>query len=223
MQWCRCNGAGECSLDHRTNIFYHSKVYVVLRALLVWMFWEMIEFFWPNSRALLPIFSTNCPDGSHFAQMGSHFAQKTTPNPCSLLSRPSHMPFGDIKHPQANLKTPPFLAWTWKWAKWNSVLAILTSTGPNIWKVGKKILEVGNFVFLFLRAPIPLTLQGTALHVSASCGALLRCTHCTCNAGTVQDVRGEVAKWHTCDKSLIWQLERTHEPQCHEVHQLHGA
>ena len=35
----------------------------------------------PNSRALLPIFRTNCPDGSHFAQMGSHFAQSATPNP----------------------------------------------------------------------------------------------------------------------------------------------
>ena len=46
----------------------------------------MIEFFLPNSRALLPTFRTNCPDGSHFAQMGSNFAQNTTTNPCSLLS-----------------------------------------------------------------------------------------------------------------------------------------
>ena len=43
--------------------------------------------FLPNSRALLPTFRANCPDGSHFAQMGSDFAQKTTTNPCSLLSR----------------------------------------------------------------------------------------------------------------------------------------
>ena len=47
----------------------------------------IIEFFLPNSRAILPTFHTNCPDGSHFAQMGSDFAQKTTTNPCSLLSR----------------------------------------------------------------------------------------------------------------------------------------
>ena len=47
----------------------------------------MIEFFLPNSRALLPTFRANCPGGSHFAQMGSDFAQKTTTNPCSLLSR----------------------------------------------------------------------------------------------------------------------------------------
>ena len=49
----------------------------------VWSAW----WFSPNSRALLPTFHTNCPDGSHFAQMGSHFAQDTTTNPCSLLSR----------------------------------------------------------------------------------------------------------------------------------------
>ena len=42
-------------------------------SLRVWM----IEFFFPNSRALLPIFHTNCPDGSLFAQMGSHFVQNT--------------------------------------------------------------------------------------------------------------------------------------------------
>ena len=47
----------------------------------------MMVFFLPNSRALLPTFRTNCPDGSHFAQMGSDFAQNTTTNPCSLLSR----------------------------------------------------------------------------------------------------------------------------------------
>ena len=46
----------------------------------------MVDIFFPISRALLPIFHTNCPDGSHFAQMGSHFAQNATPKPCSLLS-----------------------------------------------------------------------------------------------------------------------------------------
>ena len=39
---------------------------------------EMIEFFHPNSREFLPTFHTNCPDVSHFVQMGSHFAQNTT-------------------------------------------------------------------------------------------------------------------------------------------------
>ena len=51
----------------------------------------------PNSRALLPIFRTNCPDGSHFAQMGFHFAQNTTPNSCSLLSNHKlETPFRDM-------------------------------------------------------------------------------------------------------------------------------
>ena len=55
---------------------------------------NMIEFFPPNSRALWPIFRTNCPNGSHFAQMGPHFAQNTNPKPCSLLSR--HTPLSGI-------------------------------------------------------------------------------------------------------------------------------
>ena len=64
--------------------------------------------FSPNSRELLPTFHTNCPDGSHFAQMGSHFAQNPTPNPCSLLS--SHTPLLEIctftKHHQPTQKLP---------------------------------------------------------------------------------------------------------------------
>ena len=65
---------------------------------------QMIEFFWPNYRALLPTFGTNCPDGSHFAQ-------NTTSNPCFLLSR---HPLSGIcmytKHPQPQPKTPLLLA-----------------------------------------------------------------------------------------------------------------
>ena len=41
----------------------------------------MIEFFFPNSGALFPIFCTDCPDGSHFVHMGSCFAQNITTNP----------------------------------------------------------------------------------------------------------------------------------------------
>ena len=50
----------------------------------------MIEFCFSNSRALLPTFRTDCPDGSYFAQMGSHLAQNTTSNLCSSLC--SHTP-----------------------------------------------------------------------------------------------------------------------------------
>ena len=72
----------------------------------------MIEFFLPTSRALLPTFHTNCPDGSHFAQMGPHFVQNTTTNPCSLLSRHKHLVgiCTYVKHPQPHPKTPLFLA-----------------------------------------------------------------------------------------------------------------
>ena len=62
----------------------------------------------PNSRALLPTFRTDCPDGSHFAQMGSRFAQYIIPNPYSLLS--NHTPLLGIctyaKHPQPHPKHP---------------------------------------------------------------------------------------------------------------------
>ena len=72
----------------------------------------MIECFFPNSRALLPTFHTNCPDGSRFAQMGSHFAQNAISNLCSLLSR--HTPLLGIctytQHPQLHPKTSLFLA-----------------------------------------------------------------------------------------------------------------
>ena len=41
----------------------------------------MIEFFLPNSRALLPTFRTNCPDWSHFAQMGLILPRIPPPTP----------------------------------------------------------------------------------------------------------------------------------------------
>ena len=101
----------------------------------------MIEFFLPNSRALLPTFRINCPDWSHLVQMGYHFAQNTTTNPCSLLSH--HKPLSGIcmytKCLQPHPKTPLFLVWNWKWAKWTIVWAKRTLTGQNVWKVGKKI------------------------------------------------------------------------------------
>ena len=62
----------------------------------------------PPSRALLPTFCTNCPDGPLFARMVVHFAQNTTPIPCSLLS--SHTLLLGIcmhtKHPNSIPKHP---------------------------------------------------------------------------------------------------------------------
>ena len=75
--------------------------------------------------------------------MGSDFAQKPITNPCSLLSL--YQTLWEIckntKHPQSHPKTPHFLAWFWKWAKWTTVWA---PSGQNAWKVGKTFLEVGK-------------------------------------------------------------------------------
>ena len=49
-----------------------------------------------------------------------------------------------LKHPQPHSKTPPFLSWTWKWAKQTTVWAKWTPTGQNVWKVGNSCLEVGK-------------------------------------------------------------------------------
>ena len=54
----------------------------------------MVYLFLHNSRALLPTFRTNCPDGSEmgslFAQMGSLFAQISTQTPVrySVVTHP---------------------------------------------------------------------------------------------------------------------------------------
>ena len=111
--------------------------------------YDMINFLFPNSRALLPTFRTNCPDGSHFFQIGTHFAQNTTTNPCSLLS--SHTLLLGIctytkKAPPQNT---PFSGLILKVGKWTIVWAKWTATGQNVSKVGKTFLEVGkNFLFI---------------------------------------------------------------------------
>ena len=101
----------------------------------------MIEFFLPNSRAILPTFRTNCQVGLILPRWGLRvsFAHNTTTNPCSLLSR--HKTLSGIctntKHPQPRPKTPLFLAWFWKWAKWTTVWANWTPSGQNVWKVAQ--------------------------------------------------------------------------------------
>ena len=125
-----------------------------------WVIWTLrkmlpMMILFPNSRALLPIFQTNSPDGSHFTQMGSLFAQNTIPTPV-LYSAVTHS-FGGYytKHPQPHPKfgpkTPLILAWTWGWIKWNTIWAIRTPTGQNVWKVSKTFLE---FIFLCSKSAI---------------------------------------------------------------------
>ena len=103
-----------------------------------------------NSRAFLPTFSTDCPDGSHFAQMGSHFVQNTTPTPVLYSAVTYHFREyvqGLHKTPQPLTRTPVFLAWTWKFAKWTTVWASWAPTGQNVWKVDKHFLEVGKLFY----------------------------------------------------------------------------
>ena len=52
----------------------------------------MIEFFFPNSRALLPNFRTNCPDGISFCPDGVSFCPEYHPQPL-VFTQPSHLPF----------------------------------------------------------------------------------------------------------------------------------
>ena len=122
---------------------------------------KMIEFFPPNFRlkfrALLPIFRTNCPDGSHFAQMGLNLPRWGLIPEYHLqpmfFSQPSHAPFGDIYVHKTN-PTPPhprFLAWTgmqakWTniWAKWDPNWEICLKSGQNVSRRGRKRLLAGN-------------------------------------------------------------------------------
>ena len=111
---------------------------------LLYTIYEWLNFF-PNSRALLLTFRTNCPHGSHFAQIGSHFAQNNSPNFCSLLS--CHTPLAWIcmytKYTKAHPKTPLFLAWTWKWANYSlgsldPYWAKCLKSGQNFSRSGQK-------------------------------------------------------------------------------------
>ena len=101
------------------------------------------QFFSPNSRALLPTFPANCPDGPRFAQVGSHFAQNTAPN--LFFTQPSHIPFKDMylhKTPQSPPQNTPFSGLHLKVGKLYS--------GQNVWKVGKTFPEVGKFFFSYV-------------------------------------------------------------------------
>ena len=90
----------------------------------------------------MPTLSTNCPDGSHFAQMGFRFAQNITTNPCSLLSR--HTPLSEIctntKHP---LPTPKHsLSWPEVESGQNKLLS--GQNGPQLGKMFEKWAKLAN-------------------------------------------------------------------------------
>ena len=106
----------------------------------------MIELFLPNSRALLPTFRTNCPDGSHFAQTGSHFSQIPPPTsvPYSALTRPFVGYVRTQSTPNPTPKHSFFLAWTGKWAKWTTIWAKWDPNWAICLKSGQKTFLVAG-------------------------------------------------------------------------------
>ena len=85
---------------------------------------NIIVFFLPNSRALLPTFHTNCPDGSHFAQKGAGFCPEKHHQPL-FFTRLSLNPFGDMyEHgtPPAPPQNTPFPGLILKVGKMNYCL-----------------------------------------------------------------------------------------------------
>ena len=107
----------------------------------------MIDFVLPNSRARLPTFRTNCPDRSHFAQMGSYLAQNTTTNPCSLLPAVTN-PFRGHVHTQNTPKPTPKHPFSWPELEGGENVQQSGQNGPQLGKInlksGQKFLEVGN-------------------------------------------------------------------------------
>ena len=116
----------------------------------------MIEFCFPNSRALLPTFRTNCPDGSHFALLGSHFARSTTTNLCSLLS--GHKPLSGIctnkKHPQPHPQNTPFSVLILKVGKMNYCLGKTDPNWAKCLKSGQNFSRSGQKKFIHTSAAV---------------------------------------------------------------------
>ena len=96
------------------------------------------------TQAPLPFFCTNCPHGSHFAQMASHFAQNTTPNPHSFLSR--HAPLSwtckslsTKNSPKPTHKNTPFSGLNLKVGKINYSLGKMRSLLGNMFEKWTRI------------------------------------------------------------------------------------
>ena len=107
--------------------------------------WDrMLNFFLPNSRIILPTFSTYCPDGSHIAQMGlmgSHFAHNTTTNPCSLFS--IHRPLLG-KTPPTPPQNTPFPGVNLKVGKINYRLGRMDPNSAKCLKSGQNVSRSGQ-------------------------------------------------------------------------------
>ena len=101
----------------------------------------------------MPNVSTNCPVGSHFAQMGSHFAQNTTTNLCSSLSRhnPQNLCFLHschkphlTKHPQCPTQNTPFPDLNLKVGKINYSMGKMDPNWPKCLKSRQNCFRSGK-------------------------------------------------------------------------------
>ena len=125
----------------------------------------MIDFFLPNSRALLPTFSTNCPDGSQFAQMGLSLPRMPPPTP--VLYSAFTLPFWGYIRTQNTPNPTPNTPFPLKVGKMNLIPSRQneTPTGQYVWKVDKTFLEVGKkslFIYLNCRWAFTTALSGSA-------------------------------------------------------------
>ena len=105
----------------------------------------MIGFLPRNSRALLPTFCTDCPDGSHFAQMGSHFF--TIPPPTPAFYSAVTNPFRDMyvhKTPPTSPQNTHFPGLNLKVGKKKCHLGKMDHNWAKCLKSSKTVLEVGK-------------------------------------------------------------------------------
>ena len=129
-----------------------------------WVMWlnKMIEFFFPNSRALLTTFHINCPDICHFAQIGSHFAQNTTPN--SIVTHPF---LGDMyihTTPPSPSKNTHFPALNFKVGKMNYSLGNLDPNWATCLKSQKTFSRSGQKKLVHLNQEYRWESVGCWLH-----------------------------------------------------------
>ena len=137
----------------------------------------MIDFFSPNSKALLPKFCTNCPDGSHFAQMAHEtrglilprwgLSLPRMPPPTPVLYSAFTLPFWGYIRTQNTPNPTPNTPFPLKVGKMNLIPSRQneTPTGQYVWKVDKTFLEVGKkslFIYLNCRWAFTTALSGSA-------------------------------------------------------------
>ena len=103
----------------------------------------------PNSRALLPTFPRNCPDGSQFCPDGVSFCLEYHPQSL-LFTQQSHP-----KTPPSPTQDTPFPGLNLKVGKMKFSLGNWTPSGRHVWKVVNTFLEVSKKK-LFMKLSVKL-------------------------------------------------------------------